>query len=112
MARLDAAFFYRHAGYGYDPKKETQEQGRRRGAKALANALAKAHAEGYTFEWVEDAEGDRSGIEHDGSIYGCVMHSPSGKDVASLWAIDLGDRDPYSDPYARVVEAELATEVK
>ena len=47
-------FFYEHAGYSYDPKCETQNQGRRRCARGLAKAEAKASKLGFTFEWDYD----------------------------------------------------------
>src|SRR6267154_1105829 len=48
-------FFYEQAGYSYDPKTETQEQGRVRCAKSMANDEATASAmEGWHYEWQDD----------------------------------------------------------
>src|SRR5262252_6199163 len=47
-------FFYKHAGWGYDPKKETAEQGRRRGAELLAQAEEWAFAHDWTYVWKDD----------------------------------------------------------
>lgn len=109
---IAAAFFYKHAGYGYDPKKETKDQGRKRGARLLAEAEANARSLGYTFEWVEDEYTDSSDFD-DGDpypVWNCVMLNQGGKRVQSLSGIDFGrDKEPHG-PYMRVVEAELALE--
>ena len=48
------AFFHKHAGYSWDPKKETHEQGRRRCARELADAEQTAAARGWRVEWEHD----------------------------------------------------------
>jgi hypothetical protein len=109
------AFFYEHAGYSHDPKTETAEAGRARGATALAAAEAAAAERGWAYEWENDPEtsaadyGDEDGeydYPADQEFSGCVLRDANGKVLGSLWGID--DADPNG--YGRVVEAELALE--
>jgi hypothetical protein len=107
-------FFYEHAGYSYDPKKETPKQGRQRGAKALARAEAKASRLGYSFEWEIDQISDSSDFSNERpayELYFCRMRDQKGQTLDTLGGIDFGrDGSPWGDPYRRVVEAELALE--
>lgn len=104
-------FFYRHAGYSYDLAKETPDQGRRRCARQLAQAERwLSRQPGHQVEWVEDDHQDRSGIDHDGPLFGCVVKLATGE-VQSLWGIDLGPEGDLANPYTRVVVAELAVEL-
>ena len=50
----DEKFFYLNAGFSYDPKRETEEQGRRRTARELADAEAYAEREGWEMSWEPD----------------------------------------------------------
>lgn len=103
-------FFYANAGWGYDPKTQTPQQGRAAGARRLAKAERDARALGYTFEWEYDWSVDHekefpdcyseSGPE---TCEGCIMRDKGGKVVQSLWCIDDASKE-----YRRVVEAELA----
>jgi hypothetical protein len=109
--RLNPAesFFYANAGYSYGPG-ETPEEGRAKGAKKLARAERKANALGWKVTWSVDPNIDSSEFsdEKPWSLWECVMRSSDG-DGESLSGIDFGrDGGPYGDPYARVVEAELA----
>lgn len=108
-------FFRKHAGYSYAPGKETPRQGRDRCARSLARAEREAAQNGATFRWSED---DTTNLEFADSpsevyrLWACVMRDSSGKVVSSLCGIDLGSEGhPDSDPYARVVRAELASEI-
>lgn len=107
-------FFLRHAGFSYDPKTETADAGRRRNARDLANAERRASAAGMSFGWSIDPDIDSSEWCDDPPAYDqwvCVCRDAVGDSVASLGGIDFGrDGSPYSDPYRRVVEAELARE--
>jgi hypothetical protein len=106
-------FFLRNAGYSYDPKTQTKQQGRAAGARRLAKAERDARALGYTFEWEDDwTIGDH--FKEYGECYAngepetcesCVMRDSAGKVVQSLGCIDDATRE-----YRRVVEAELALE--
>ena len=108
------AFFYEHAGYSYKPGEETPEQGRERGAKALAAAEHFASENGYSFNWLIDPEIDSSDYSDEDpawELWGCIMRDEQGEVRQSLWAIDFGrDKEPWGEPYRRVVEAELALE--
>jgi hypothetical protein len=113
------SFFYEHAGWSFDPKRETETEGRLRCARELAQAELWAHGPGgLAFEWVGDLDADsycQCGEDH-GPAYGCIVRRKEGGEVlASLWGITFdgtpGFRGPYgSHPYVRVVEAELADE--
>ena len=109
-------FFYKHAGYGYNPRVETAEQGRRRGARALAAAEAYATAAGWEYQWDYDPEpcigcdcGSAdcpcsSGAPHE---ILCVLLNDrdNGRTLAALGGICGATRE-----YRRVVAAELAME--
>lgn len=111
---LDArSFFYENAGFSYDPKKESEEAGRKRCARALADAEQGARNLGYSFDWEPD-EIDSSDFSDERPAWGlfvCVMYRPDGTVCGSLSGVDFGrDGSPHADPYRRVVEAELALE--
>lgn len=106
----DEEFFYAHAGYSYDPKRETPEQGRRRCAKALARAEDYAQSLGWTFKWDHEPDADLSWMDEEErakphEVLCCVLRDASGDVRASLGNIVDADRN-----YGRVVEAELALE--
>jgi hypothetical protein len=109
-------FFLRNAGYSYDPKTQTKQQGRSETARKLAKAERDARALGYTFEWEYDSDGcigcDCDSPDCDCSTgephetLGCRMiHPDTGRGVRSLWGICKPSRE-----YRRVIEAELALE--
>ncbi len=98
-------FFYKWAGWSYNPATETARQGRWRCAKRLAQAEAWAEEQGITYEWMpDDLPWDGDGPAPD-EMLGCV--ATHGDETASLWGI--GDPSPE---YRRVVEAELACELQ
>jgi hypothetical protein len=130
-------FFYDAVGYSYDPVTETPEEGRRaRVARALASAEARAEAAGITFDWVEDDVPFECGCDdatcesHDPhTAFGCILRDARGESHGSLWWISFGSGgNPFPrgansnvpdairhagtriDPYARIVQAELALE--
>jgi hypothetical protein len=113
-------FFLAHAGYSYDPKTETQEEGRRRRARLLADAEVKATALGLIAQWHEDDNPDRSFMDADAGgdyddedrrcaeFYLCEILSPEGESLEILGSIHEDIRDPVGARYyRRVVEAEL-----
>lgn len=110
----DSRFFFKHAGYSYDPKKETKLQGRWRCATALALAERKANNVGLRFEWSVDPDCDSSEFSEEKpawALWQCLARGQDGKPCASLGGIDFGRRgEPWGQPYKRVVEAELAAE--
>lgn len=106
-------FFKKHAGYSYDPRTETVEQGRQRCARALADAEARASERGYSFDWRLDDIDSSSFTDEKPSwaLWQCAMFDESGECAAILGGIDFGrDGDPWGDTYRRVVHAELALE--
>lgn len=108
-------FFKQHAGYSYDPKTETQEQGRRRCARALARAERLAKDIGLTCEFEYDTLGCigcdcdsedcacSTGAEHE--VLCAVVRDDCGNSLASLGSICGATRE-----YRRVVSAELFSE--
>lgn len=106
------SFFYENAGYCYGPE-QTPEQGRSDCADKLARAEQWLSQQcGHEIEWTEQPEWDtdRSGIEHSAPLYSCLVTVP-GIGAESLCGIDLGENPSLSDPYTRVVVAELALEL-
>lgn len=105
-------FFFEHAGYSWRAATESQFAGRVRGAIDLALAEAIARRDGYSFNWAQDDDcPDRSGIDHDGPPWACQMFDEHGYPVQSLGGIDFGADGWFaSEPYARVIQAELAME--
>lgn len=108
------AFFYEHAGYGYDPKTETKEEGRRRGAKLLADAEQWAWDNNYEFLWEEDPEGwDLLGdVDPDdvSEVLVVRMVDAQGETVQSLGGVLMGHNSVDNRNMGRVFEAELASE--
>lgn len=107
-------FFFKHAGFSYDPKTETPKQGRAKCARALAKAERDAAALGYTFEWSDDWTVRDHAKEYSSEAYpngnpdtceSCICRDADGTAVASLGCIDDATRE-----YRRVIEAELAQE--
>lgn len=122
---LAVQFFYKHAGYSYNVAQgETKEQGKRRAARAYADAEAWASREGLVYDWLYDdmpCDGCDCGSDDcdcsTGAAHetlGCVLYRPCpdhGIDckhaevLQSLWGICGATSE-----YRRVVEAELALE--
>lgn len=105
-------FFYEHAGHSFDPKRETPEQGRRRGARQLAEAEQWAKDEGYDFVWRDDDDpllGDVPEDEVSGAFW-VAMEDEQGDIVQSLGSVLEGHDERANRRYRRVVEAELALE--
>jgi len=108
-------FFYDHADYSHAPHTETPEQGRARCAVELATAEAWASLSDISFTWGHDGFTNREWTD-EGDEYNTWICQAY--DVANdvqldvLGGIDLGpDGHPRNDPYARVVEAQLALNV-
>jgi hypothetical protein len=93
-------FFFDNAGYSYDPKVETLEQGRTRCAQRLAAAEAEADHHNWWVEWTDDGE-------EDGAPRWCALLRDNNSAVLG----SLGGIDVCAGPYARVVAAELAADV-
>lgn len=106
-------FFYQNAGYSWDPKTESREQGRRRCAKQYAEAEKRATELGFSFEWQVDPDIDSSEWSDDPEPWAtwlCIMRDDTGTVRNSCGGVDFGrDGAPWGSPYRRVMEAELAT---
>lgn len=119
-------FFWKHAGYSYDPKTQTPEERRKECAKRYAVAERWASENDVQFQWEQDSETDALFRDTDNpyQLWRCIC-CQGDEIVAVLGGIDLGrNGSPYPygvgvlgnptahtrDPYARVVEAELALE--
>lgn len=115
MVTVAEAFFYEHAGYSYDPRTQTPEEGRHAAAKRLAHVEEAGREAGLSFEWMVDNSDDSSSFSEETPpwrLWGCICHDNKGAPGAALWGIDFGrDGTPWSNTcYRRVVEAELASE--
>lgn len=110
-----AAFFYEWAGYSWDPRTETMEQGRARGASELADAERIAREAGASFAWSIDDTCDSSSWSDDPDPWDqwqLIVYGPDGEVLTSLGCVDFGrDGEPWGDPHRRVFEAESALEV-
>lgn len=105
--REAVAFFQKHAGYSYDPKTETEAEGRLRNARSLARAEMAAKSRGWHVEWKHDPEPwDPGDTDYEPKeVLIAVLLDENGQWQGSLGGIADPDRN-----YARVVEAELADE--
>lgn len=112
-------FFYDNAGYSYDPRIETREQGRLRCAQSLAKAERYASEQGWLYEWSQDPEGCIGGDcgETATCDHPCCQGTSHDCRVCLLWDADstkvlasLGSICEPSTEYLRVIEAELALE--
>lgn len=112
-ATPEQRFFFDRAGWSYGPG-ETPQAGRMRCAVELAAAESRARQEGCSFQWEIDPDIDSREFSNRRPYYAlwqCLMRDASGEVVQSLHGIDFGrDKEPWGDPYRRVVEAELAAE--
>lgn len=118
VVRLNPAeqFFYNHAGSAHDPVHENATSGRTRGAVLLAAAEATAKRKGWIIQWELDADADNEPgpgyfVSGEPQWEATLYNNADGKGefLAGLSAIDLGE-EGLSNPYVRVVEAELASE--
>lgn len=106
-------FFFDNGGYSYDPKTETAEQGKLHCAERMAKAELEGRNAGLSFQWRQDDRDSSEWSEEKPSWaqYVCVCFGPDGAMLDSLSGVDFGrDGTPESNPYRRVVEAELASE--
>lgn len=104
-------FFYDNAGFSYDPRTETEDQGKIRCAKSLAEAEQDAELVGIEFEWNYDDNADYSWMDEeekqkDHCVEYCLAKNPLTKETTALCGIFDADAN-----YRRVVEAELASEI-
>ena len=99
-------FFYDNAGWAYDPKTETSDQGRRRCARSLAVAEQWRITNGAWFQWEQD-DIDSSFFSDEQPVtplFWCGMYLPGHKHPVQ----SLGGIDDRGSAYARIIQAELA----
>jgi hypothetical protein len=105
MTKLER-FFYDNAGYSYNPETETPEDGKRKGAIALAAAVRFALENGWRFDWDNDTDEPcncgESDCDH--TVEFCLL-THGDTLLGSLSGICGA-----TENYRRVVEAELALE--
>jgi hypothetical protein len=107
-------FFFENAGYSYDPKTETPEQGRRRCAVSMAAdeeyVTNLINSTGWHYEWTYDQDIDDSWMTDeerakDHTWECCTLFDGDDNVMASCGGIVDADHN-----YRRVMEAELAGE--
>ena len=114
-------FFYENSGSSWFPDRETEEQGKVRGAQQSAKSEAWARDAGYSYRWEVDegsssadwiaAHEDGGRLNNPWAVWSVVIINPEGKVVGSLGGVDFGrDGEPWGNNYRRVVEADLALE--
>jgi len=114
-------FFFANAGYSRGAD-ESIAAARARNARMLAYHEQRAKDACCSFEWSIDPDvtsADWCEPRRDGGKYRdpwatwqCVARDGAGRVFASLGGIDFGRLgEPWSNPYRRVVEAELASEL-
>jgi hypothetical protein len=111
---LDEAvvFFAEHAGWSYDPKTETADEGKQRGARESAAAEMLLREQGWIVTWSDDwSIGDHAqefDCYEDGGPETCetaLLTDSHGAVLGGLSCIDDADEN-----YRRVIAAELAGE--
>lgn len=116
-------FFYDNAGFSYDPKCETSEQGRERCAKDLAAAESYARELDWSFEWQMESENPVDVLGEPDEVNGPFYDPTNDFSVCLLWGsqdtpeilqslgmIEESKNTRERMNYRRVVEAELASE--
>ena len=99
-------FFFEHAGFSYDPKKETKHAGRIRCAVEMAEAERFASNLGLSFDWSDDYHDDGFKDYTPETCESCTCWDATGMHVLA----SLGCIDDASPEYRRVIQAELALE--
>jgi hypothetical protein len=112
----DEQFFYEHAGYSRRMD-ESSSSGKTRMAIRLAAAEKRMLDAGAEVWWEADDIPYDGDVPYDGPLWVAVLRAPVSPDdpcldneLGSLGSIAIDSPDPESDPYARVVSAELADE--
>lgn len=114
--QLAFQFFFKYAGYSYDPKTQTPKEGRAATARRLAAAEQYCDAHNWRIEWQDDWSLGCSHAEFYGTGSAYDEGEPSTCEIAVLYDADnnilasLGCIDDVDDNYRRVIRAELALE--
>lgn len=104
-------FFYANAGYSYDPLTETPEQGRQRCARVLAAAERRLKTGPYFISVIPDDVPWDGDVPYDGPLWIVQLWSVGASSEAHLiGSIGGVATETDTDPYIRVVSAELASE--
>ncbi len=113
VSKKEIEFFYDYAPFSYKPNEETKEEGHQRTAKELAKAEKWfnffSFSDEMRFEWEVDPDIDSSEFEDTDSpreLYICKMFYGDQLET-TIGGIDLKSA---TDPYKRVIEAEMALE--
>lgn len=103
-------FFYANAPYSWCPAKETEEQGRRSGARALARAEVIAFYRDWNVEWCEGVDEadfqDEDGQWRTAPASVAILRSADESVLSSIGGILEND----DAEYRRIIEAQLALE--
>ena len=115
-------FFYDNAGYGFYPARETAEEGKEKNAKELAKAYEELQSEPAFVAWNIDPDITTADFDSErpkeptlcATLIYCYEPDEeygSGEErvVGFLGGIDVKDQST-SDPYCKVIEAELWAE--
>ncbi len=108
-------FFFDNAGFSFDPKAETEAQGKARCARAMAQAETYAVQQGWEFEISPDPDADESFMDNDSDEYKARWKGTAWQCI--LWS-DLDHTELLGSlggcfgdsKYKRVVKAEVALE--
>lgn len=107
-------FFAEHAAVSWFPAMENRTEDIKHQAEALAMAELTSVDRGWRFDWRIDPDTDSGDwiLDQDHQPYAlwqCFMLDEDGRILQSLGGIDFGrDREPWGQPYRRVVQADLA----
>lgn len=114
------AFFLEHAGYGYVPGEETEQEGKERCARVLADAEKRGTDLGLEIEFSPDPDADASFMDtedyddddrYSAEFVCALVRDAEGEIVASLGSIHEDARDRQgARNYRRVIRAELFSE--
>lgn len=103
-------FFYDNAGWSYDPATESEEEGRWRCARVLAEAEARLKAGPYFVDHEPDDLPWDGDVPYDGPLWIVTLYSVAGNLDGEILGSLSSVACEADDPYMRVVAAELASE--
>lgn len=103
-------FFFEHAGFSFDPKTETPDEGRWGCARSLAAAESRLKAGPFYVDHEPDSEPWDADVEWDGPVWVVSLYRVDGSAEPELLGSLGGVGCEDGDPYLRVVAAQLADE--
>jgi hypothetical protein len=111
MALTDTEqFFYDNADYSFNPATETEDEGRIRGARELAAAEQRLENGPYFIDYRPDDKPWDGDVPYDGPLWVVNLQSVEGVSAPEVIAVLGSVACELSDPYMRVVAAQLALE--